>query len=282
MEHKEASEKSHAVDSCSKELYYAATSRPTLINYIHSAIAIPLIYLYTLVMATLSLSMSIVDASGRKQHWCARTWSRMICLTVGARVRICGAEHLAPGASYVFLSTHTSYMDIPVMLGFIPAQLRIAAKREVFTIPFLGWHMRRAGHISINRSSTAEAVASLQQAANSIRNGLCAFIYPEGTRSRDGRLQEFKKGGFKLAMQAGVPIVPVTIIGTRKLLPPDSIIFRSSKILLYLDPPIPTEELTDADLPRLMTEVRSRMLEHLNARCGSGEDESSNRTASSM
>src|SRR3712207_4616834 len=142
---------------------------PSPANYLHSALAIPLIYLYTVVMGTLSLLLSVYDPEGRRQHWCARTWSRMIARTAGVRVRLHGAEHLEPGASYVFLSTHQSYMDIPVMLGYVPAQLRIAAKREVFRIPFLGWHMRRGGHISINRGSTHEAVETLRRAAEELR-----------------------------------------------------------------------------------------------------------------
>ena len=233
--------------------------RPTLVNYIHSAAAIPLIYIYTVVMATLSLLVSLRDPEGRRQHWCASAWSRMIARTVGARVRVVGAEHIEPGASYVFLSTHQSYMDIPVMLGYLPAQLRIAAKREVFRIPFLGWHMRRAGHISINRGSTTEAVESLRRAASEVRPGVSVFLYPEGTRSRDGRLQPFKKGGFKFALQTGLPVVPVAIVGTRALLPRDSIVFRPGPVELRVAPPVPTAGLADSDLPALMRRVREEM-----------------------
>ncbi len=240
----------------------AAPPRPTLADRLRSAIGIPLIYLYTVVMATISLSVSFFDPRGRRQHWCARNWSRMIARTVGARVRVHGAEHLQTGASYVFLSTHQSYMDIPVMLGYLPAQLRIAAKREVFLIPFLGWHMRRAGHISINRGSTTDAVETLRRATSGIRDGVCAFLFPEGTRSRDGALQPFKKGGFKLAIQTGVPIIPVSIIGTRALLPRDSIIFRPGIIDLHIGAPLPTAGLTDEDVPRLVEAVRAAMLPH--------------------
>jgi 1-acyl-sn-glycerol-3-phosphate acyltransferase len=241
-------------------------SRPrasTLFEKIYSlGFAIPLIYLYTIVMATISLAVSIFDRSGRGQHWCAQVWSRMIVRTTRTKVRVTGTENIKPGESYVFLSTHQSYMDIPVMLGYLPAQLRIAAKKEVFRIPFLGWHMRRAGHISIDRGSTAVAVQNLQRAAGEIKNGVSAFLYPEGTRSPDGRLQPFKKGGFKLAMQAGVPIVPVTILGTRAVLPRDSIIFRRGAVEMFVHAPIETRDLTDDDLPQLMDSVREAMLKH--------------------
>ncbi|HYE13726.1 MAG TPA: lysophospholipid acyltransferase family protein, partial [Pyrinomonadaceae bacterium] len=141
----------------------------------------------------------------------------------------------------------------------LPAQLRIAAKREVFRIPFLGWHMRRAGHISINRGSTTEAVESLRRAASEVRPGVSVFLYPEGTRSRDGRLQPFKKGGFKFALQTGLPVVPVAIVGTRALLPRDSIVFRPGPVELRVAPPVPTAGLADSDLPALMRRVREEM-----------------------
>ncbi|HEX8844903.1 MAG TPA: lysophospholipid acyltransferase family protein [Pyrinomonadaceae bacterium] len=240
----------------------APPRRPHLLNYIHSIIAIPLIYLYTIIMGSLSLILSLYDPRGRRQHWCARHWCRMIAFTAGAPVRVYGAHHIQPETSYVFLSTHQSYMDIPAMLGYLPAQLRIAAKKSLFRVPFMGWHLTRAGHIPIDRSSTQNAVASMQRAANYLRDGICAFIFPEGTRSRDGYLHRFKKGGFKLAIQAGAPIVPITIIGSRQVLPPDEIIFRPGPIDMYVDAPIPTAGLTDADIETLMETVYERMAAH--------------------
>jgi 1-acyl-sn-glycerol-3-phosphate acyltransferase len=239
-----------------------APRRPVLLNYIHSAFAIPLIYLYTIVMGSLSLLLSLYDPAGKRQHWCARLWCRMIAGTAGARVRVHGAHHIRPGESYVFLSTHQSYMDIPAMLGYLPAQLRIAAKKVLFRIPFMGWHLTRAGHIPIDRSSTERAVNSMRRAAGYLRNGICAFVFPEGTRSRDGYLHGFKKGGFKLAMQAGVPIIPVTIVGSRQVLPPDSITFRPGPMDMYVDAPIITEGLTDDDLEPLMKTVYDIMAKH--------------------
>lgn len=247
-------------------LRMADPAPPTLLNYLHSLLAIPLIYLYTIVMGSISLTLSLYDPGGRRQHWCARVWCKMIARTAGARVRVHGAEHIEPDASYVFLSTHQSYMDIPAMLGYLPAQLRIAAKKILFRIPFMGWHLWRAGHIPIDRSSTQDAIKSMRRAADYLQRGICAFIFPEGTRSRDGLLHGFKKGGFKLALQAQVPIIPITITGTRRILPPDSIIFRPGPVDVYVDAPIPTAGLTDDDIEVLMQRVRAAMAEHIRAR----------------
>jgi 1-acyl-sn-glycerol-3-phosphate acyltransferase len=190
----------------------------------------------------------------------------MIAVTAGARVRVHGAQHIQPGVSYVFLSTHQSYMDIPAMLGYLPAQLRIAAKKVLFRIPFMGWHLTRAGHIPIDRSSTEKAINSMKEAAAYLKGGICAFVFPEGTRSRDGYLHKFKKGGFKLALQAGVPIIPITIIGSRRVLPPDEIIFRPGPIDMYVDAPITTTGLTDDDLEPLMETVYNIMAQHFKAK----------------
>jgi 1-acyl-sn-glycerol-3-phosphate acyltransferase len=235
---------------------------PTLFNRLHTLVAWPLVALYTVVMATLSLALSVIDRRGRLQHWCARTWSRMIARTALLDVRVHGAEHVRPGASYVFLSTHQSWMDIPVMLGYLPAQLRIAAKREVFHVPFLGWHMQRAGHIPINRGSTAESVASLQRAARLLGGGVSAFLFPEGTRTRDGSLQTLKKGGFRLAIECGLPVIPVTIVGTRRAMPRGSAVLRAGRVEMYIDAPLPTDGLTAEDLPALVAAVRAAMERH--------------------
>src|SRR5215211_6323597 len=229
---------------------------PTFFNYVHTAVAWPLVALYTVLMGSLSLACSLFDRGGRLQHRCASTWSRMIARTALLDVRVRGAEHLRAGESYVFLSTHQSWMDIPVMLGYLPSQLRIAAKREVFLIPFLGWHMRRSGQIPINRGSTAESIESLRRAARLLGGGVSAFLFPEGTRTRDGSLPPLKKGGFRLALESGLPLVPVTIVGTRRAMPRGSMVLRAGPVEIHLDPPIPARGVTDADLPALIEQVR--------------------------
>jgi 1-acyl-sn-glycerol-3-phosphate acyltransferase len=169
----------------------------------------------------------------------------MIARTVGVSVRLRGAENLRAGESYVFLSTHQSYMDIPVMLGYLPAQLRIAAKREVFRIPFLGWHMRRGGHISINRGSTAEAVASLRRAAREIQPGVSFFLFPEGTRTRDGKLVEFKAGIGMLVAGTSVPVIPCRIEGAFEAMPARARIPRPRRITLRVGEALRFDDVAD-------------------------------------
>ncbi len=235
---------------------------PTLFNYLHTAVAWPLVALYTVLMGTLSLVCSLFDRRGRWQHRCASTWSRMIARTALLDVRVRGAGRLRAGESYVFLSTHQSWMDIPVMLGYLPCQLRIAAKREVFLIPFLGWHMTRSGQIPINRGSTAESIESLRRAARGLGGGVSAFLFPEGTRSRDGSVQPLKKGGFRLAVESGLAVVPVAIVGTRAAMPRGSGVLRAGPVEMHIDEPIPTAGLDEADLPALVRQVREAMEKH--------------------
>lgn len=231
--------------------------KESVLAVIHSIVAIPLIYLYTMVMATISLSVSFFDPTGKRQHWCASTWTRLIAATVGMRVRVYGLENLpAEGVPVVYMANHQSYMDIPTIFGFMPVQFRIIAKESLFKVPFMGWHLTRAGNIPINRTNRREAMRSISRAADRIREGTPVVVFPEGTRSRDGHLQPLKAGSFKLAVMAGVPIVPLTIIGTCKVLRRDSLIFHPGKVQMYISPAIPTAGAEGAAFDELMASVR--------------------------
>lgn len=235
-----------------------------MLAVLHSAIAIPLIYLYTIVMATISLTSSFFDPDGTKQHWCAHTWCRLIAATVGMRVEVFGLENLPPeGTPVIYMANHQSYMDTPTVFGFLPVQFRIIAKESLFKVPFMGWHLSRAGNIPINRSNRREAMRSLEKAAKRIREGTSVVVFPEGTRSRHGVLQQFKAGSFKLATAAGVPIVPITIIGTCKVLERDSLLFHPGKVQMHIGRMIRTSDFDDAHFSDLMASVRAVMAEPL-------------------
>ena len=228
------------------------------VGYLRSLlVTIPLIYLSTIFWGSLSLLVSLFDSGGRSQHACAKWWARSLVFFSGSRVTLRGLEHLEPGRTYVFAGNHQSYMDIPVLFGYLPANFRIMAKSSLFHIPFLGWHLRRSGHMPIARDNPRLAARSLLEAATHVREGTSVFIFPEGGRSLDGRLQEFKAGTFLLAIKAGVPVVPLTLNGTRALLKMHSWYLRPARLGLIVHPPIPTEGMHSDDAAKLAEKVKA-------------------------
>lgn len=219
-----------------------------------------LICSYTVVWGTLSLCGSLLDARGRWQHACARGWSWLILKTSGIRVRAEGLENMEPNRTTIYCANHPSAMDIPILLVTLRVQFRFLAKRPLFHIPFLGWHLRRSGHIPVDRERPREAMQSLDQASQKIREGRSVVLFPEGHRSRDGQMLPFKAGSFYLAIRAGVPIVPITLNGTRAVLKPDSHHVRSGKVEVILHSPIPTAGLTLDEVDELSERVRNQIL----------------------
>lgn len=219
-----------------------------------------LIYFYTVVCGTLSLCGSLFDAHGRWQHACARGWSWLILKSSRIRVRVEGLENVDPGRTTIYCANHPSAMDIPILLVTLPVQFRFLAKRALFHLPFLGWHLRRSGHIPVDRERPREALQSLDQAAKKIQEGRSVVLFPEGHRSRDGQVLPFKAGSFYLAIQAGVPIVPVTLNGTRAVLKPDTLHVRPGQVQVIFHPPVATAGLTLDDLEALSERVRKQIL----------------------
>jgi 1-acyl-sn-glycerol-3-phosphate acyltransferase len=215
-----------------------------------------LIYFYTAVCGTFSLLGSVFDAEGRWQHACARTWSWLILKTSGIRVRVEGLEHVHPNQTTIYCVNHQSAMDIPVLFVNLPVQFRFVAKRSLFNMPFMGWHLRRSGHIPVDRDRPHEALKSMKKVAQEIREGKSVLLFPEGHRSRDGKLLPFKAGSFYIAILAGVPIVPITINGTTYVLKPDTYHVRAGQTELIVHPAIDTHGLTLKDVDKLTEQVR--------------------------
>ena len=227
------------------------------IGYLRSLlVTIPLIYLLTILWGTLSAFAALADASGRLQHRCARWWARCLLAICGIRVRVHGAEHLTPGATYVWTANHQSYLDIPVVFARLPADFRIMAKASLFHFPFLGWHLRRSGHMPVARDNPARAARSLLAAAAHVRRGTAVFIFPEGGRSPDGQLREFRAGAFLLAIKAETAVVPVTIRGTHAALPMHSWNVRPGPVDVVLHAPIPTTGMNSQSSESLTAQVR--------------------------
>jgi 1-acyl-sn-glycerol-3-phosphate acyltransferase len=221
----------------------------------------PLIVLATVVMGTLSTLASLFDPSGNRSHAIARLWSRILLLVGGMKVHVEGLEKVVPGAGYVIASNHLSLMDTPLVMAHIPLQFRFLAKRGLFKIPFIGGHLRRAGHVAIPREDARGSLKAMSEAARMIRErSVSALVFPEGGRST-GVLQEFKEGAAYIAIKAGVPIIPVAIGGTLQVLPMGSAVVRPGPVSLRLGDPIPTAGLSLPDRHRLTADIRARILE---------------------
>lgn len=221
----------------------------------------PLISILTVLMGSISLLASIVDGTGRLQHRIARRWARMVMGISGVRVTVTGAENVAAGSSYVFCSNHLSLVDTPLVFGYLPREFRILAKRKYFLVPFLGWHLRRAGHLPVDPDDARSAARNIVHAAHRAAEGMSVVVFPEGSRSHDGSMGEFRAGAAYIAIKAGVPIVPMGIIGTRDVLPRDSMIVRALPVELRLGRPISTAGMASQDAERLLSELRSRIAE---------------------
>jgi 1-acyl-sn-glycerol-3-phosphate acyltransferase len=198
---------------------------------------IPAITVYTIVLGTLSIASSLFDRRGYFAHGCARAWSWLILKTTGVRVRVEGLDRITPGTTYVFVSNHQSIYDTPVVFATLPYQLRIIAKESLARFPVLGWHLRRGGHLFVDRRHP-DREGILERWRALVSEGLSLIIYAEGTRSRDGHVARFKAGSFMLAIEAGLPIVPLAIVGTRAVMPKGRLRTEPADVTLIVHDPI--------------------------------------------
>jgi 1-acyl-sn-glycerol-3-phosphate acyltransferase len=237
------------------------TPGPLKILYIlHTILIFVWTVLATIVLGTAAILISFFSKNGDAVHLVARAWGRSILWVSGICVTVRGFNREWVKRPNIFMSNHQSNYDIPVLLSALPAQFRWLAKAELFKIPIFGSSMRGAGAISIDRSNRKSAFASLNQAAKMIRSGTSVMIFPEGTRSDDGRLLSFKKGGFVLAVDAGVPIVPIVITGTHEIMPKGRLLIRFRKVRIDVGPIIQSSDYTRKNKDDLMACVRKAML----------------------
>ena len=213
------------------------------------------IVIATLVLGILTLLTYPFDRKGRIGHHCARLWGMSALLANGVKVKVEGLEQIEGKGPFVFMSNHQGSYDIFALLGHLPFQFKWLVKKELFSIPFFGWTMAAAGYISIDRHGTRETVEAMNQAAQRIREGMSVVIFPEGSRSPDGSIQPFKKGGFTLAMKSKVPIIPISVAGSREIMAKDRLTASSGEIRIKIGNPIETEPYSLKDRPALMERV---------------------------
>ncbi len=215
---------------------------------------IPAIAVYTIVLGTISILSSLVDSSGDMGHRCARAWAWLLLRTTGVRVSVRGLEKLDPHRSYVFASNHQSIYDIPIVFASIPLQLRIVSKASVGNFPFLGWHLRRTGHLLVDRKKPGAGI--VKKMARLVGGARSLIVFPEGTRSADGSVARFKGGTFLVAIDAGLPVVPVSIAGSRHVMLKGRLMTCPGDVTLTVHEPIPTAGIGREGARELAERVR--------------------------
>jgi 1-acyl-sn-glycerol-3-phosphate acyltransferase len=222
------------------------------------------IVLTTFFWGLTAIVTSFFTRTGNPVHRVARIWARSILFASRIKVTVNGLANIDPTQSYVYMSNHQSNFDIPVLLAYLPVQFRWLAKAELFNIPIFGRAMRGAGYVKIDRFNRESAFESINEAAAKMKNGVSVMIFPEGTRSLDGKIRSFKKGGFVMAVDAGVPIVPIVLKGTWTIMEKSSLKINTGEVSLNIEPPIATTDYTRENKDDLIKSVRTVIREGFN------------------
>jgi len=219
-------------------------------------IFIPLIWLWTVFMATFSLLSSPVDRDGRIQQWFAVTWSKVILKIIGAPLAVRGMEKIDTTRPHLYALNHLSALDIPAVYVGMPCHFRIMAKEEIFRYPFLGWHLRRSGQLSIERDHALASMRSLNRAAAILKGGQPLVVFPEGGRSATGQMRPFLPGVFYVAIKAGVDVVPMALVGTYELLRMNTFHIKPRRLELLVGEPVGAEGYGPRDMDKLAARVQ--------------------------
>ena len=234
---------------------------PRLYRWRTNLIQTPLFTLITAAFGSLSLLVSVVDKKGNVQHRIARIWARTCVWVSGSTLRVTGAENLGKHPVAVYACNHTSYMDVPVIFAVLPFQFRILARKQLWTIPFIGWYLNRSGQMPIDTANPRSTLSSLGAGARALRSGMALFVFPEGGRTLDGHLKPFLSGAAYLAIRAQVPLVPLALGGVYELLPMHTHHFYPGELTLNIGEPIETAGLTLRDADELTARLRDTIQE---------------------
>jgi 1-acyl-sn-glycerol-3-phosphate acyltransferase len=224
-------------------------------------ISAPAVIILTIGMGLISQLCSLWDRRGRAQHWLARQWARMLLGVCFVDSTVRGADKLDWNTSYVVVANHSSYMDIPALYSALPLELRFFAKKGLFSVPLLGWHLKRAGHLPVVRGDARASLKSMSDGAKLIRErGISVLLFPEGGRTEAG-IRPFKEGAAYIAIKAGVPVVPVGLVNIRGILPMHSLLLRPGRVEINVGEPIDTSGMTLHDRGRLNELLQERVSE---------------------
>jgi 1-acyl-sn-glycerol-3-phosphate acyltransferase len=228
------------------------------------ALKLAVIAMITVPAALLTILGGLFDPHGKHVYGISRIWSRTLLKVCGISLKITGLSHIDPKQRYVFMVNHQSNIDIPVLIeGLFAFQLRWLAKKELLWVPLFGWAMWAAKHVTVNRSDRSDALESLKKAKERIASGISLVFFPEGTRSPDGRLLPFKRGGFWVAVKTQTPVVPITIDGSGALLPKGDWRIRRGEIHITVGEPLLVENYRPGKLLALSNQVRNIIAKQL-------------------
>jgi 1-acyl-sn-glycerol-3-phosphate acyltransferase len=205
---------------------------------------------------------SFFPDADNKIHRVANLWAKILLLICHTKVKVIGKENFLHGKPQIFMANHQSDFDILIALAYIPVQFRWIAKKELFNIPFFGAAMRSAEYIEIDQHNREKALQSFDEAALRIRKGKSIMTFPEGTRSRDGEIKAFKQGAFHLAIKSGVPIVPVSIIGSGRIMPKRSMKIKPCHVKLVIGEPIKVNSFDIEKRYELIEKVRNTIIKN--------------------
>ncbi len=225
-----------------------------------TAIVFPIVLpLSFMLCSPFAIVASIITGSGTPSHRIARFWASIVLAATGIRVKKKIMQQVPTDRPVIFACNHASLLDIPILYNALPVEFRFIVKKELFKVPLLGFAMKTAGYIPIDRARGRAALSSMKEAANKIRQGASIVIFPEGTRSSDGRLQDFKEGAFMLAVRSGCPVVPVAIRGSSKILKKGSIVAHPGQVEVIVGNPLEVTGTTSADRKRITRLVREQI-----------------------
>jgi 1-acyl-sn-glycerol-3-phosphate acyltransferase len=208
--------------------------------------------------------LSPFDKGGRRVHfYCGVPWAKVILFVCGVKVNVKGLENVESRIPRIYLTNHQSAFDIFALLSCLPVHFKFVVKQELMKIPLFGATMRSAGYVGIDRDDPRKALKSMHDAAERIKSGASVVIFPEGTRSTDGRIQDFRPGAFHLALKSGYDVVPITINGSYRIMPKRSFRINKGTFVMRIGKPIPLKGYTKKDMGKLMALVRDTMIRQM-------------------
>lgn len=224
------------------------------------------IFLYTAVFSVIALIFDLFDRSFGSYFWLQKLFSGGVLWLSGVKVKVSGKDNVDDGQVYVYVSNHSSQFDIVVLQRWLTRRIGIIFKKELARIPVFGWQLQLGPHIKIDRSNAERAIRSIEEAkVRMTKKRTSVVVFAEGTRSKTGEIQPFKRGAFNLAAKVGYPVVPVTVKGTDKIMPKGSFKIEPREVLLIIDKPITTENINSRqDELDLMEKVRDIIIQNYN------------------